>query len=384
MMMLSTDILSQLHYVTSLKPFANQVGGHASMFKIGDKLCKPLIENEREFYEIVDIRLKNFKEFIPKYLGLIEVVLKPHLVEGVDSNAGIPVDVVKIDISDSLASESTNLSILHNSASAEAFPESDICAEASESRRKEISSPWSIQCFHEYKKKLDSLQGSTSGIQRYILIEDLTCKYRSPCVLDLKMGVRHYGVTASEKKRQSQMRKSASTTSASLGVRACGMQVYNVPGGCFFYHDKYLGRKLNEHNFKSEMRHFLDNGIRIRYEVLPKIIEKLNKLYDCIEKAHGFRFYSGSLLLIYEGETKNLDPNTENPSSFSEDEFILADVKMIDFANTFIPTEASNSLDDTDISEPDTGYLFGLKSLVIILTDILQSSKIHQDSPVES
>lgn len=50
-------------------------------------------------------------------------------------------------------------------------------------------------------------------------------RFRRPCVLDMKLGWRTYGDDAAQRKIDSQEAKCKATTSSSLGIRICGLQV---------------------------------------------------------------------------------------------------------------------------------------------------------------
>lgn len=190
----------------------------------------------------------------------------------------------------------------------------------------------------------------------FIVLEDLTANMKRPCIADIKMGKRHYGLYTAQDKRQKQTEKASKTTSSSLGIRICGLQVYKEALNQYAFLNKYEGRKLTEAQISDALLYFLGNGSVAHLHLLRMLIDKLSELRDLMEEFRHIRMYASSILLLYDA----FDPRE-------------IQVKQIDFEHCY--AEQNDDLyvkmDGKEFqSGPDAGYILGLENLIRICKEI--------------
>jgi hypothetical protein len=183
----------------------------------------------------------------------------------------------------------------------------------------------------------------------YTIMEDLCHGFTKPSVADIKIGLSSVGEDADEEKQRKMGAKDAISTSATLGIRFTGMVVYNAQEDSFAKFGKKWGHLLKEAEFNpSLLRFFTRDDPKVTRALLESAIAQVEAVYKWFESQHSLRFFSSSLLFVYDGA---------NPTELR--------VKMIDFAHVFpIRNE----------SERDDNYLFGVKELLARLRTLHQAS----------
>lgn len=178
--------------------------------------------------------------------------------------------------------------------------------------------------------------------------------------------------------------------------------------------NKYHGRKLTLVGFKEALFQFFHDGRRLRRELLSPVLRRLQDMQAVLEVCESYRFYSSSLLIIYDGdppctrrspedrlsdeegeeEEEEEDDDEQQQGAFSfplgaagasgscssaasggangsSGNSPTVDVRMIDFAHT----TCRHYGEDSVVHEgQDTGYIFGLQNLITIISQLEEHS----------
>jgi Inositol polyphosphate kinase len=198
----------------------------------------------------------------------------------------------------------------------------------------------------------------------HLVLDDLATNYRSPCVIDIKMGQQTYEPNAKSSKKMREIKKCPHQVVT--GFRITGMKVFDVTNGSYSTEDKQFGRSVTPSDATEALRRFFWNGVEIRLDVLLSVIRQLGEILIWFKRQKELHFYCSSILIVYDGsvavskeailsmaELYTLDRNAIDTD--------LVKVKMIDFAHT-LPSPVPQILDH--------GYILGISNLIDKLRQI--------------
>lgn len=240
--------------------------------------------------------------------------------------------------------------------------------------------------------EVPSTPRATSDIttDSYLLLSDLTANFSKPCAIDIKIGRQSYEPNASEEKKQRETAKYP--TQYEQGFRIVGVRIFDSDhpesdSDGFRQLDKHFGRSLGSRDsVKDALRAFFTSHCHataynemlvsrprraissqsltslasveqpqpketmLRARALSNVLQQLRSFQRWFEDNKCLAFYSSSIFIVYEG-----DPNASNKD--------LCNVKMIDFGH--VVRQAGG----------DPGYLYGVKRLSNMLTEVLEEDK---------
>ncbi|CAB3407606.1 unnamed protein product [Caenorhabditis bovis] len=307
-----------------LTAFRHQVGGHFGILSCNGHVAKPFNRREMAFYKMMNTQLKHFA---PAFCKKVTVRASTNPSTG----------QIILETAEILECHKRKCNSKHESSTTRFRQASDGHIAVDTERE---WNQWAAECQCKVVERM--LGGDPAP---FLLLENVVAHFSRPCVLDLKVGTRQHGDDASESKRRRQLMKCRQSTSATLGVRMVGMQLYEAETKTYSYVEKMEGRRIDAVGFRAYVRRFVKccgcaRAARIRH--------KLSMLRSLLAESEGYRFFSASILIAFDAEAAD---------SSNED---AVKVNIIDFAHSTF----SGFFEDMQYSGADEGCMLGIDSIL--------------------
>ncbi|UZJ52355.1 hypothetical protein CBS101457_001675 [Exobasidium rhododendri] len=257
-----------------------------------------------------------------------------------------------------------------------------------------------------------------------VILENLTRGYKHPNVLDIKLGKQLWDEDASEEKKGRMIEAAKNSTSLEMGLRLTGWQIWDEERGEIVKVGKKFGKTVQASEVPLGLRSFFGvastaEAARVS-EISGKKIKAVNSAESSIErilhdavvpsvkeiidivKKLEWRVRGGSILIVYEGDEKEVKSFLDAKGSMHTGRYLtdtdqlidthdlanagilsdkssrrIVDVRLIDFAHASFGRE--KGIDD--------GYLAGLESTKYLLEDLtkaLRKGTLHSQENGQS
>ena len=147
-------------------------------------------------------------------------------------------------------------------------------------------------------------------------------------------------------KRAAMDLKDKKTTTCSLGMRVCGVNIQNIADGTVFKQGKPWGKAITVEQMPGAVKQFFHDGKKLRLDVAAHFLEDVQRILAWWTKQSVFCLYSSSLLFVFDASVENS---------------VKAQIRVIDYAHPIDITDGSH----------DEGMIFGLQNLVKHLEDLI-------------
>ncbi|RKP22986.1 inositol polyphosphate kinase-domain-containing protein [Syncephalis pseudoplumigaleata] len=180
--------------------------------------------------------------------------------------------------------------------------------------------------------------------------QNVTYGYCKPCVMDLKIGKELCSDDASPEKRARMEAKASNSTTSTLGIRICGIVVYDQSSGKYTSYNKTYGYGLTDdtiiEGFKAYFSALSDDNAR-RAIIMEELQDQLEHFRDVLRGAD-VRLRSASLLFVYEADPEGATEMRRKAPDGNGD-----DLDSLDDDDDYDDDDDDDEDDDDDIENPD-------------------------------